>query len=159
MCACVAALLSVFVSCVLMVCVCASGLASEEGGSFFSHLFGWGASGFCMLLAKRSESHLSSSMCVCVCITVCVAACRGSNTFSSYVRSVCITHQLVCSCIFLSPVLHAIPLFKLSSSPDRIPQRYFISLNAAVPVHETFFEVWQNRGIVRHAACTSIMSG
>ncbi len=80
------------------VCICVySGLASEEGDSFFSHLFGWGASGFCMLLAKRSESHLPISLCLCV--SVCVAGCGGSNTFSSCVR--CVHHTLTMFMYFL----------------------------------------------------------
>ncbi len=82
----------------LCVCICVySCLASEEGDSFFSHLFGWGASGFCMLLAKRSESHLPISLCVCV--SVCVAGCGGSNTFSSCVR--CVHHTLTMFMYFL----------------------------------------------------------
>ncbi len=109
-----------------------------------------------MLLAKRSESHLFSSLCVCVSVYMC--GCMQREQHFLLLCEKCVHHTLtsrLCSCIF-ALVLHAVPLFKPSSSLDRIPQRYFICLNAAVPLHETFFEVWQNRSIVRHAACTSI---
>ncbi len=97
----------------LCVCICVySGLASEEGDSFFSHLFGWGASGFCMILAKRSESHLTH-----LSLRVCECMCGWMRREQHFLLlcEMCASHIDYVH-VFFALVL----LFKPSSSLDRI---------------------------------------